>query len=570
MPAFVRDSGYSYVQPHAVRTIKESPSWVTGPAADDPRVHYKKISYDANGNQKEISETVGEKTFKLRNNLWDEENRLKAVDLKPDEKTMHPIAIYFYDATGERSVRYNLDRLDISSNGSEIGQASANNIMVYPNGLLMAKVTKQDANPDNRVLTYTKHYYAGSERISAKTGYYSNLGHYPLQTFLDANGMGTLSASLIRPLSNDRVNQAQGAISKIYTAFNLPQPTFAPIVESVVLKYKEDPKGNSPYYFFSDHLGSSSYIVNAAGNVSQHMEYLPFGETLAEEHLNSVNSPFKYNGKALDGETGNYYYGARYYDPKLSVWLSVDPMAEKFAGRSGYEYCLGNPIKFVDPDGRKPTPLEAAIMSKHVYGDKVKLIGGWKVSNVGQGLALINERTGFKSQVYERTVNGKTEYTYATAGTEDMKDTKQDVKQIFGLSEQYQQSVDNAKTLNKSLDGAELTFTGHSLGGGMAEANAIATGDDALTFNAAGLSVFTPGGLQPSKTTDAYILTTDPLNAGQSATGLPTAGGTKHYIQPGSVQGAENGHSIDSVIEGLQTISKGQFVKNTIENFFEF
>ncbi|NUY81913.1 RHS repeat-associated core domain-containing protein [Flavobacterium sp. MAH-1] len=130
-------------------------------------------------------------------------------------------------------------------------------------------------------------------------------------------------------------------------------------------------KGNSPYYFFSDHLGSSSYIVNAAGNVSQHMEYLSFGETLAEEHLNSINSPFKYNGKAFDGETGNYYYGARYYDPKLSIWLSVDPLAEKYVGWSPYNYTLNNPIRFIDPDGRS---VDDPIYGQNFWG-ALKLIG---------------------------------------------------------------------------------------------------------------------------------------------------------------------------------------------------
>jgi len=81
------------------------------------------------------------------------------------------------------------------------------------------------------------------------------------------------------------------------------------------------------FYFHPDHLGSSSYISNAAGTVSQHMEYLPFGELLVDEHTNSYNSPFKYNGKEFDEETGNYFYGARYYDPRLSIFISVDPLA---------------------------------------------------------------------------------------------------------------------------------------------------------------------------------------------------------------------------------------------------
>src|SRR5699024_2156635 len=101
-----------------------------------------------------------------------------------------------------------------------------------------------------------------------------------------------------------------------------------------------------------DHLGSSSYISTINGRISQHIEYFPFGETLVEEHKNSNNSPYKFNGKMLDAETGNYYYGARYYNPKWSIWLSVDPLAEKYPGWSPYNYTLYNPVRFVDPDGR--------------------------------------------------------------------------------------------------------------------------------------------------------------------------------------------------------------------------
>ena len=90
-------------------------------------------------------------------------------------------------------------------------------------------------------------------------------------------------------------------------------------------------------------------MTNAAGFVSQHMEYLPFGETLVDEHLNSNNSPFKFNGKEFDEETGNYYYSARYYDPKLSIFISVDPLAEQTM--DPYGYCYQNPINFTDPTG---------------------------------------------------------------------------------------------------------------------------------------------------------------------------------------------------------------------------
>lgn len=63
---------------------------------------------------------------------------------------------------------------------------------------------------------------------------------------------------------------------------------------------------------------------------------------------------YRFNAKELDPETGNYYYGARYYDPKVSVWLSVDALAGQFPHVSPYNFCLNNPINLMDPDGNAP------------------------------------------------------------------------------------------------------------------------------------------------------------------------------------------------------------------------
>ncbi len=73
-----------------------------------------------------------------------------------------------------------------------------------------------------------------------------------------------------------------------------------------------------------------------------------------ENHRNSNHSPYKFNGKELDAETGYYYYGARYYNPRVSLWLNVDPLAEKMPSWSPYTYTFNNPIKFIDPDGNEP------------------------------------------------------------------------------------------------------------------------------------------------------------------------------------------------------------------------
>jgi RHS repeat-associated protein len=71
-----------------------------------------------------------------------------------------------------------------------------------------------------------------------------------------------------------------------------------------------------------------------------------------QSQLGLYHSPYKFNGKELDEETGFYYYGARYYDPRISIWANVDPLAEKYPNVNPYVYCLNNPILFIDPDGK--------------------------------------------------------------------------------------------------------------------------------------------------------------------------------------------------------------------------
>jgi len=65
----------------------------------------------------------------------------------------------------------------------------------------------------------------------------------------------------------------------------------------------------------------------------------------------SWNAPYTFSGKEKDVETGYGYFGARYYDSGLSIWLSVDPMSDKYPSMSPYNYCGNNPLVLTDPDG---------------------------------------------------------------------------------------------------------------------------------------------------------------------------------------------------------------------------
>ena len=133
------------------------------------------------------------------------------------------------------------------------------------------------------------------------------------------------------------------------------------------------------YYYHADHLQSAQFITNVRGEQYEHIEYTPYGELWIEETAPGIDKlPFRFTGKELDEETGLYYYGARYLDPKYSRWLSGDPALndyipkapiddeakkhnENLPGMGGvfnvvnlhvYHYAGNNPVKYIDPDGR--------------------------------------------------------------------------------------------------------------------------------------------------------------------------------------------------------------------------
>ena len=113
------------------------------------------------------------------------------------------------------------------------------------------------------------------------------------------------------------------------------------------------------YYYHPDYLGHNEYITDITGRPYQYFHYSAFGESLIEKNKNygQFSSPYRFNGKELDPETGNYYYGARYYNPVWGIWLGVDPLAEQRSWVSPYNFVQNNPLNRIDPDGRLDNPI---------------------------------------------------------------------------------------------------------------------------------------------------------------------------------------------------------------------
>ncbi len=114
------------------------------------------------------------------------------------------------------------------------------------------------------------------------------------------------------------------------------------------------------------HLGSASWITDSNGKPIQHLQYLPFGEPFVDQRTGNYSERFRFTGKERDEETGYGYFGARYMDHELmTMWLSVDPMMDKYPSVSPYNYCMWNPIRLVDPDGMAWKDTNGTVITDH-------------------------------------------------------------------------------------------------------------------------------------------------------------------------------------------------------------
>lgn len=127
-------------------------------------------------------------------------------------------------------------------------------------------------------------------------------------------------------------------------------------------------------YDLKDHLGNTrvTFKPNATNNGvvrNGYATYFPFGMKMPSPYVSGVMSNYLYNGKENQDDFGlNWYdYGSRMYDPAIGRWHTTDPRAEKYFSYSPYNYCINNPMNFIDPQG--DTVKYAGAAEEAAYND---------------------------------------------------------------------------------------------------------------------------------------------------------------------------------------------------------
>ena len=385
--------------------------------------------YDANGNLVYVNTSRTKKDGMTdekaaeRKLKWDEENRLLASD---DNGF---VTNYWYDADGERTVKTSGESDQVYVNSEFAGgRTNTAKFSLYVSPYLVA----------NQGGRYTKHIYIGSQRVVSKIGDFDSYGSDPrriqyagsetdgLSVDYKAKYTGQLQvikdnyATFAVPYNGEDNNDYVDGKGFCCNDGSLEAAQSRVMARAMKNNFQEgDSYEKMQFYYHPDHLGSSSYITNLDGEVVQYIEYVPFGEVFIEERNNVWNTPYLFNAKEFDEETGLYYYGARYYDPRLSLWMSTDPMQEKYPQHTSYLFVGSNPVNAIDPDGNKIVFINGKIGggspkagASYWNGNNSDFVKGAKSFFHDDKVAFTDADYGYLSTAKGRETSG---YEYAKA-----------------------------------------------------------------------------------------------------------------------------------------------------------
>jgi RHS repeat-associated protein len=351
--------GYSPAKPHQLEHIWDADNAIT-----------TQFQYNTSGSITQIddpSQGIPQEFY------WNEAQQLTGV------KNQQGVHHYIYDHQGERIMKSSLITSTVYLNDQVIDDV--NNLDPYTVYVNPFYVVTGFMGGDR----VSKHYYMNQQRVATD-----------ISINYDPNGNGGAEAQGASPRANAQ-NLALVDLLKVLRALEQPElDTTAltlPRMESVYPELQpssttstaltENITNRILFWYHPDYLGNVDLVTEKDGYAYEFFVYTPWGEEMHQWNANTFNfsSPYRFNGKELDPETGLAYYGARYYQNKIGVWLSVDPKYMQTLMK--YEFSANNPIKFIDADGAKPILPDFQVEPEDPINWELVRMGTWNCFSGG-------------------------------------------------------------------------------------------------------------------------------------------------------------------------------------------
>jgi RHS repeat-associated protein len=159
----------------------------------------------------------------------------------------------------------------------------------------------------------------------------------------------------------------------------------------------------------ADHQGSIRQIVDNTGSLLNQITYDSYGN-ITNQTNPSVTFRFGYTGREWDGETGQYYYRARYYDARVGRFLSTDPIGFTAGDANLYRYVGNSPTNATDPSGLLTIIIPGGFGQLGRLPQNIERVARYPVLSIGNlglgGFSISRQLEGLKEQVTARLSQG--------------------------------------------------------------------------------------------------------------------------------------------------------------------
>jgi len=245
-------------------------------------------------------------------------------------------------------------------------------------------------------------------------------------------------------------------------------------------------------YNLADHLGNvrvSFDTKTGTADTTQRDDYLPFGMEV-NKYVVSPKNEYLYNKKELQEETGQYDYGARFYDPVIARWSVVDRYAEKYQHISPYGYASNNPIRYMDMNGDSIIISTAVTHAGTANPQSTRQLGDTHVKSVGAQLTSstnVNVNVNVVENLSAAFVGSTPQTNIETQNPGLEREVDAHEK---GHVAQITQGANMPVTINITIDGKVTKFTGAADVVILKATDAFNTSTDATKMNSSAQGTF--------------------------------------------------------------------------------